>query len=293
LSTNFIVFFRSFFLCRYDYRYSDNTGAAKGYYAGADGVPQAKQVFSTSFAGKITSQPWYTAATSAPAQTQAAWSSFYQAVGSTRIVLSYSFPYYISSTRSNIGVVAVTRNLQSFTDIVQSYATRALAVYIMTANTYLLVATNQNEAVWTGTALKLASVSTNPLIAQSAAWLQTNQISAKNVFQMSLTTGSTTARYDVAISPFVDNGPTPSLFLSVVTVDYAPAAAPAPAPAPAPVLVPVPCSYDTETADATEDAAIAAAVFSGLIFFGGLGYLAFEAKKGTASMAGSSSSSNL
>jgi hypothetical protein len=177
-----------------------------GYKINNQGVPVAPNGYKSSTYDPTT-RPWYLAAS-----VTSSWSSFYELTTVSSVVVnSFSVPIYSPATKTLLGVVAVTRHLESYTQLVTKYAASALVIYLMD-NTGGLIATSNNETVWKNGAIIKAVDSTNGLVSSSASFLLSNDIFGEMVTTYSYS-GTT---YTVAATPWSDS--TKTLNLQIVSV---------------------------------------------------------------------------
>eukprot|EP01041_Mallomonas_annulata_P009137 gene9137-18930_t len=224
-----------------------------GYTVSAtDGIPSTTVVFNKSY--DPTLRPWYTAATGSGSWGKIAPLSFAPDVPVIAFTMSI---FGINSTK--IAVVGITRKLSRFTELLVPYTSTTGVSYILDTNNNL-IATSTNEIIWLNNALKPATSSSNLMIKETAQFLITNQINTDNVFSVTISTGavlSVTLRFWTDLSG--------SLRLRIITATILLDAGYA-TPTPSPVSSSSSSSSSSGSIGSARDAAIAAAIFSSLIF---------------------------
>lgn len=232
---------------------SPGAGVLQGYsLGGTEGLPQLTP-FTTVNPYDPTSRPWYNVANKTEA-----WSGFFEFSMAPGIPsIAYVSPL-LNSDGSKAGVVAVSRLLSSFSDMLAPYASTTGVAFLLDASLGL-VATSNTESTWVsaGLALKPAALSSSLLVREAAHFLSANQINSDNTYTMHLAaTGQVAA---VVCKPWSDSSK--GLNWKIVVVALIDPSCPAVAAA----------SFSSSAASSTDlqtarDASTAAAVFSSFVF---------------------------
>ena len=128
------------------YYFQNETLDYAGYYVNANGKPYGAALPNSTKTGyDPTTRPWYTCA-----KLNHCYTKFINIVAvNTYQAIVLSAPVYkvVDGVYTLDSVVAVTRRLSLFTDILAPYAQRSVVTYIMDKS-YKLVATSDGEQVW-------------------------------------------------------------------------------------------------------------------------------------------------